>query len=348
MTSQEHKSGKRLEGKPEIYAESSALNMALPSMPEPKPRSNSEAVAAGLGFVMESWSDDRWTDFNLPSGESDVWTTAYVLARLGEIPSEYFTFNMRDRIRASLDWLLRTRNSDGGWGQSSELPSDADSTSWAILALRRHGVSAPDDAFDVIFHCRRPDGGVALYPEETALGKNLKLGSPDVTAVSINALGTMDTAAQEFLSSCWLQTNKPLPSSRLVARFYTCSAILDWDVEKVPWSLLNKLCELMSFYNVENAFEQALLLRCLSQLRIQKAWSIAAALRRMQQADGSWLGSAFLRPPGVRPSGNSNGIYFDQRRIVTTVTAISALTAGETQPGLYFGSDRPLPQRLKP
>ena len=305
------------------FSESSELN-------EARPRTNPEAVIAGVNFVMSGWHDGHWADFNFRSGESDVWVTAYVLARLGEISSEYISFSKQQKIEDSLDWLMSNQGND--------------STSWAVLALRRHRHSIPAEALEFIRHCRRPDGGIAGYPENTSAGRTLRISAPDVTAVAVNALGEPDPAAVSFLSSCWLQTNKPLPPFRLLSRFYTCSEVMDWGTEKAPWSLLNKVCELMSFCDAENTFEQALLLRCLTQLRIQKAWSVAASLRQAQQADGGWPASALLCPA---TKGHEGGlVYLDHKRIFTTVTAVSALLAVGTQPGLYFGSDRPLPQRL--
>ena len=310
-----------------------------------RPRTNPEAVIAGITFVMSAWRDGHWADFNLPSGESDVWVTAYILARLGEIPSEYISFSIRQKIEDALDWLMENRGNDGGWGCHSKSESDADSTAWVVLALRRHRRCAPVEALEFIRSCRRPDGGIAGYPADTFMGKASRLSAPDVTAVAISALGEPDPAAVSFLSSCWLQTNKPLPSFRLCSRYYTCSEVVDWVTEMAPWSLLNKLSDLMSFYDAENPFEQALLLRCLTQLRIQKAWSVAANLRRTQEADGGWPASALLCP--ATAMGSEGGlVYLDHKRIFTTVTAASALLAVGTQPGLYFGSDRPLPQRL--
>ena len=322
----------------------SSASPTLSELNEARPRTNPEAVIAGVNFVMSGWHDGHWADFNLRSGESDVWVTAYVLARLGEIPSEYTSFSIQQKIEDSLDWLTENRGSDGGWGWHSKSESDAEEAVRIGLALRRHRRSAPAEALEFIRHCRRLDGGIAGYPEDSSAGRTLRISAPDVTAVAVNALGEPDPAAVSFLSSCWLQTNKPLPPFRLLSRFYTCSGVMDWGTEKAPWSLMNKVCELMSFCDAENTFEQALLLRCLTQLRIQKAWSVAASLRQAQQADGGWPASALLCPA---TKGHEGGlVYLDHKRIFTTVTAISALLAVGTQPGLYFGSDRPLPQRL--
>ena len=193
-------------------------------------------------------------------------------------------------------------------------------------------------------HQRRPDGGISIYPENRLAGKNFS--APDVTAAAVNAMGEPDAPAVNFLATCWLQSGKPLPPFRLVSRFYTCSAVLDCEAEKVPWSLLNKVCELMSFYDVESAFEQALLLRCLGHLRIQKSWSIAAGLRRMQEADGGWPASALVLTESSLVSEREVMPGLDYKRILTSVTAVSALVGVSAQQGLYFGSDRPLARRL--
>jgi hypothetical protein len=137
-----------------------------------------------------------------------------------------------------------------------------------------------------------------------------------------------------FLANCWLHTSKPLPPFRLASTFYTCSAVLDWDAEKVPWPLLNKVCELMSFYDADSAFEQALLLRCLGQLRIQKAWSIAAGLRRMQADDGGWPASALVLADSSTVSENQAMPGLDLKRILTTITSVCALVHASAQQGL--------------
>jgi len=309
-------------------------------------RTNPEAVRAGISYVLSMWHDGHWADCNLSSGESDVWVTAYVAARLGELPSEYLSFAARQKTEDSLDWLLKNRNSNGGWGFTSKSASDADSSAWAMLALRRHGRAIPAESYEFICRCRRPDGGFALHPENGLPGQANNFSAPDVTAVAMNAAGGPDAAGVNFLANCWLQTSRPLPPVRLVSRFYTCSAVLDWDTEKVPWPLMNKICELMSFYDAESAFEQALLLRCLGQLRIQKAWSVAAGLRRIQEADGGWPASAVVLTEPSQASESHAVPGLDHKRILTTMTSVSALAHVSAQQGLYFGSDRPLPQRL--
>ena len=281
---------------------------------------------------MSTCQDCHWTDFDSSSGSSDVWVTAYVLARLAQIPAAYVAPAKRRKVQESLEWLLANRNVDGGWGYNTKSQSDADSTAWAILALRRLKRDVPESALEIVRRCRRPDGGFALLPESAAGEPICKASSSEITALAINALGAPDAAATEFLVSHF-----PAPASGMESPLYICSAILDWENEQHR-AMLSRLSELISSLEGQDAFEEALLLRCLTHLGIQKVWSVAAALRRRQLPDGSWPVSELAHAGRM--------IRQDSKRIVTSITAISALATAESQPGLYFGSDRPAPQRL--
>ena len=110
-----------------------------------------------------------------------------------------------------------------------------------------------------------------------------------------------------------------------------------------PWFVVNAVRQLIGQQEAEGAWEQALLLRCRMRLQLQSAWPLAAALRRVQQPDGSWPGSARLTTFQAGSSGatTSPEEYFDEDGVLATVTALSALAIGDLQPGLYFGSDLP-------
>src|SRR5947209_6509711 len=134
MSNQEHKQSRLQVDSAPAHAGSGDPLGSSSRLNHPRPRTNAEAVIAGITYVTSAWHDRHWADFNLPSGESDVWVTAYVLARLGEIPSEYISFSVRQQIEDALDWLMENRGNDSGWGCHSKSESDADSTAWAVLA----------------------------------------------------------------------------------------------------------------------------------------------------------------------------------------------------------------------
>lgn len=313
---------------------SSKKHSASCGQAEPEPKSGSalgttrrttaEAIAAGLEYLLQQRRNGRWGHLNLPWGVADAGVTACVLARLGELPPFFASVSLQRAMAESLDWLEQARTPNGGWGYPGE--DDAESTAWAVIALRKHGRSAPDSALELIRRCRRPDGGFAYRPE----GGN---SSPETTALAIQALGTTENAnardSAGFISS-WLEGD----GGRLASPLFVCSAILDWEKGLAPLALLNQACRRTACLPTESTLEQALLLRCLVRLRLNRAWSLAADLRAAQLADGSWPG------PSAAP------FNFDDKRIIPTVTAVSALVLGDFQPGLYFGSDLPRPRRL--
>src|SRR5882724_13141859 len=286
-------------------SENSISKMLLTKNPAPPHSTSTEPIAAGLEFLMSRRQDGKWRDFSPTTGESDVWVTAYVLARLGELPRAYISHALQQQIAESLAWLQEVRNPLGGWGYRSHGKDSADATAWAIIAMRRLGHPIPRSAFELIGRCKRPDGGFAAYPEVD------QASAPDITAVAVKALETVDPACQQFLAS-HLRTDIPGTMCRLASRFFVCSAILDWDTITAPWPLLNQVCQFTAQHDEESVFEQALLLRCLLRLRIQKAWSVAASLRLLQQGDGSWPGSALLPPLLGVPAGKSQLRFDDQ------------------------------------
>ncbi|HEX4604293.1 MAG TPA: prenyltransferase/squalene oxidase repeat-containing protein [Candidatus Angelobacter sp.] len=245
----------------------------------------------------------------------------------------------------SLDWLTEIQTAQGGWSFGRDgSADDADSTAWAITALRQHGRAIPTGPLELLQRCRRDDGGFALAPASE------NASASDVTAIAVRALASIDVASSEFLLS-HLRTGlrkKDLREEdlhekslhrpcRLASRFFVSATLMDWEPGMAPWSIVNAVRELACRLSAEGAWEQALLLRCLMRLRLQSAWALVASLRGMQLPDGSWPGSAELAPaPAV-----SSRPHADQQGILATVTAISALAMGDLQPGLYFGSDLP-------
>jgi hypothetical protein len=298
---------------------------------QPKPEgveagrlTNAEAIAAGLVYLLQQRRNGRWGHLNLPWGVADAPVTAYILARLGELPSHVTSLSLRRKLADSLDWLQAARSPEGGWGYPGG--DDAESTAWAIIALRKHGRPVPDSAIALICRCRRPDGGFASHPDADN-------SSPETTALAIQALGSRESGwardAAGFVS-CALGSGP----GKLASPLSVCSAVLEWEKGLAPLTLLNQVCQITADFQAKGALELALLLRCMVRLRLNRAWSMSAELRAAQLGDGSWPGLAAAR------------LNFDDKDIIPTATAVSALVLGDFQPGLYFGSDLPRPRRL--
>lgn len=298
------------------------------------------AIASGLEFLFSQQNQAVWSLGSSAPRESTAWITAYVLARLGEIPPHHLSFTQRQKVEESLDWLAQARTPQGGWafgGPGS--PDDVDSTAWAVTALRQHGRPAPQEALELIQRCRRPDGGFATRPEGPE--KAARASAADVTAIAVRALCAIDAAASEFLAA-HLHTGTEKGHGRVRSAFFVSSTLMDWEPCMAPWFVVNAVRQLVQ-QEAEGTWEQALLLRCRMRLRLQSAWPLAAVLRRLQRANGSWPGSACLA--SIQTSGNGSAVhpeeYFDEDGVLATVTALSALAIGDQQPGLYFGSDLP-------
>jgi hypothetical protein len=302
---------------------------------------NGNAIGLGLEFLFSRRYQGAWRLGPLMR-ESAPWVTAYVLARLGEIPPPRLSFTQRQQIEESLDWLMEARTPQAGWAFGGDSPDDADSTAWAVTALRQHGRAVPQGALQLIHRCHRPDGSFAMHPES---GKNAVsgLGAADVTAIAVRALSAIDAASSEFLAG-HLRTDIEMSHGRITSAFFVASTLMDWEPCMAPWFVVNAVRQLVGQQEAEGAWEQALLLRCRMRLQLQSAWPLAAAVRRLQRPDGSWAGSARLTTFQAA-SGNGSAVrpeeHFDEEGVLATVTALSALAIGDLQPGLYFGSDLP-------
>lgn len=296
--------------------------------------SSSGAIAAGLQFLFARRQQRGWSLCSPATRESAAWVTAYVLARLSDMPSHYIGYALRRQIEDSLDWLMEIRTPKGGWGFGrAGSADDADSTAWSIVALRQHGRAVPDDSLELLRRCRRGDGGIAIFPGAEAAS------SADATAIAVRALASVDASSSEFLAS-YLRTDLHRRPCRLDSSFFVSSILMDWEPGTAPWFVVNVVRRLACALPAEGAWEQALRLCCLMRLRMQTAWPLAAGLRRMQLPDGSWPGSAVLAPI-AGGSAPQSAPHSDQHGVLATVTAMSALAMGDLQPGLYFGSDLP-------
>src|SRR5258708_23772464 len=121
------------------------LGSGSPQVGRTRRNNNVRAIGGGMAFILSEPCNGHWLGSNLPGG-AEVLTTAYVLARLGEVPYDLFSDAMRLQIRNALDWLIAARSPSGGWGPSAGAECDTETTAWAVIALRRLGgrVSAED------------------------------------------------------------------------------------------------------------------------------------------------------------------------------------------------------------
>jgi len=294
-------------------------------------------------------------------------TTASILVRLADVPATLLSHSRQQAIQNSLDWLSQAQ-CHGCW-QSDDLQnddlqnddlqnddlqknaprnddlqnvyrkSDCLTTALAVIALRAHGRNVPSGALEFLAACRAGDGSFAASPDQPAESDVVKALA--VTATASRALEKINPITETFLVN-GLGSALPVPGTCNASRFYVCSEILDWPAGQASMALLSKVSQLTIDAGKDTALAEALLLRSLLRLRISRSWAVAARLREMQARDGSWVqsfSSTSADLPGVPAPAHAS-------QAVVSATAVSALVMADSQPGLYFGSDLPLPQRF--
>lgn len=120
------------------------------------------AARASAWLVEQRDADGLFGDFATYAGTSDEWITAYVCeAVLSAEPSPGAHAAAQDAVRR----LAPRQRADGGWGYNEAVPSDCDSTAWAVAALCAAGASAPSRLAACRFLARqqRADGAFATY-----------------------------------------------------------------------------------------------------------------------------------------------------------------------------------------
>ncbi|MFO0593389.1 MAG: prenyltransferase/squalene oxidase repeat-containing protein [Polyangiaceae bacterium] len=87
----------------------------------------------------------------------DVWDTTQILRAYGDHP--VFARKAAEKARA---FVIGTQNADGGWGFRTDIESDNDTTSCALLSLREHddegAAQAVERGIDCLLKLQREDG----------------------------------------------------------------------------------------------------------------------------------------------------------------------------------------------
>ncbi len=289
-------------------------------------------IRSGLDRLFALQASGAWGADSSPEA---VWSTAYVLARLAELPGKLLSHSRIQETQHSLDWLVRSE--EGLRLYSSK--GDCLTTALVVSALRSYGRKIPDAAMNFLTKCCAEDGSFATANQQS---ESDIVKAVAVTATACKALEQAGPQTEEFLTRNIQSALRPSPGNE-AAGLYVCSEILDWPMGLASMSLLNKVSQLTCKMEAETAYGQALLLRSLLRLRISRSWPVAARLREMQAEDGNWSKS---EPTGRIAMDPASALTSDGDQPVVLATAISALAMAESQPGLYFGSDLPLPRRF--
>lgn len=290
-------------------------------------------MSRGLDALIRMQVSTHWQDFALPVGTSDAWVTAYTLAATSAAGREHGAFAVA--AAAALDWLEEARTPGTGWGYNAHVPNDADSTAWAIIALRAWGRRPPPEATDFLTSCCEAAGGFSTYPREATPKPGWSAVAADVTAVAARALRI--GLSHHFWQLTDTVTALGLPASYWwTSPLYATAMALECRlVAPVP----EVVRRAVAASTASGSFERALLLRSRARLSLPTT-ALARALVAEQQPDGRWPSAAGLRlshndvvhPWSVVDSG---AVYRDERGVFTTATVLCALTSTSAAASRY-------------
>jgi Prenyltransferase and squalene oxidase repeat len=88
------------------------------------------AIEKGIAHLLSQTVNGRWNGFPTLAGESDIWVTGFVLAHICSLCKQ------KDVLKESQNFLLQSIHPSGGWSYSAQVPPDADSSSWCLMALQ--------------------------------------------------------------------------------------------------------------------------------------------------------------------------------------------------------------------
>jgi squalene cyclase len=322
------------------------------------------ALERGTRFLVAGQGGDGlWRDFHTPAGEASEWPTAVVgtaLHQAGAAP---------ESVERAADALVARQNDDGGWAYAEHVPTDADSTAWALLFLGLAG--GRDEACGraaacLVRHQRRGSGGVATYAEPGPIRDFMGVGrwmrfdgwcSPhlEVTATAGRALAALApdaaaaawrfTRARQRADGSWRPYWWTSPHYATQQAVELALAAGDREAAELAarWTLACQRDDggWSTAGATTSAFATALSLSVLASAGAPTERA-AVRLAGLQDDDGGWPSHPIMRIPfpGVvdpdrrhrlgRPALGM--VVRDQHRLFTTAACVAALAAIDSTP----------------
>jgi squalene-hopene/tetraprenyl-beta-curcumene cyclase len=321
-------------------------------------RSTAAAIEHAIAFLLGRRDRNGWwADFDTLAGPSTEWVSAYVALALAQTNHPAGL----DAARATWTRLRWRRWWSPGWGYNGTVPSDADTTIWALHLARAIGVSARRRTLRFLSSHVTLAGGVATYARVGPIRAFTELAGASFAGwcsahacVSAAGAGLPELPQRERVVG-WLRDAQG-PEGNWKAywwpsQHYTtalaCEALAGiagpGDASRVSRAVRWTERDIAERGLASSPFDQAFALRTL--LLGREAGSMASwvldHITYSQLADGSWPRSARLRipPPDVTDpdaygrwveGGRGGGsIQSDQNACFTTAAVLQALIAAE-------------------
>lgn len=283
------------------------------------------AIRKGVDRLKRHIKDKRWHGIPTLAGESDIWVTGFTLAHILDL-------TIHDPIVEEVQsYLISSRKSSGGWSYNEEVPCDADSTAWCLMALEgaKGFTDKEREIAKAFMWSHRTHHGISTYRKDSGILKYLEIDQghrivgwtsahPDVTAAVLLAGGVKKKQENEelaelvatqkgsgFFDAYWWRG--PHYTTTLLLRILTNNKKRLTDSQ--AYLLLNALRReqlsdggfgLGSSLQLD-PFTTALALESLSYLFYLGGDSIrrlaGLSLMKSQKDDGSWEGNYIMRIP---------------------------------------------------
>lgn len=229
------------------------------------------AIASGIEFLLAvQGRDGLWRDFLTPAGEASAWPSAYIGNALRLAGGD------RDAAERTADALALRQQPDGGWGYNEDTPSDADSTSWAVLFLTRmqgHDRACRHAGTCLARHQRWLSGGVATYAAPGPIRRYMGLSR--WVPFRGWCRPQIEVSAVAGLAHCSLASDTSRASASAAWRYVRSRQNADGDWDSYWWT--------SPHFATQQAVALALSMGDLAPVRRAAAWTL-----RGQRHDGGW------------------------------------------------------------
>jgi len=301
-------------------------------------------LISGVAYILSRQDDDgSWVDWQLPPGESRLWTTAFVGCKLRSLP-EHLNPNIAPSIHTAARWLLHNRCDDGGWGYNPLVGSDADSTAYAILLLSQSAEPIPEASYTRLREFQGSDGGFSTYlPYDNP--NSWTVSHPDVTPVALLALLTRYSRDEVFIQRGLDYALQQRTKAGLWNSFWWESFLYSTEANLSFLNAIGRFVdtadtkESLARMRSDKPFEVALQVSALLSSGITAPETelgglidqYAHQLVTKQRGDGSWGTEPILRLTNrdcYEPwrSQESGMLFSDPNRLFTSSTVLAALS----------------------
>lgn len=153
----------------ETYLELLSSEISLSTTIIEKNTSNSSIERAVKFIQFKQDKNGSWKDYVNQGGISNIWTTAYVLAKISFGPLKSL---FQSEIQKGLSFLNENK-SNNLWSYNTTWIEDADSTNFALLALYNNDIPINDQTIYNWYQYQKDNGAFSTYKNAQNLMENL-------------------------------------------------------------------------------------------------------------------------------------------------------------------------------